>query len=59
MTAIKAYLFDVFGTCVDWRSTIIREGAALNKQWDLSVDWAVFADRFGHTNMGVRIGLSN
>lgn len=46
MTTVKAYLFDVFGTCVDWRSTIIREGAELNKQWQLNVDWAGFADRW-------------
>ena len=25
----RALLFDVFGTCVDWRSSIIREGQAL------------------------------
>ena len=41
---IQALLFDVFGTCVDWRSTIIREGQRLNKTKGLAVDWASFAD---------------
>ena len=25
----RALLFDVFGTCVDWRSSVIAEGEAL------------------------------
>jgi 2-haloacid dehalogenase len=36
--------FDVFGTVVDWRSTIIREGELLSKTKGLRVDWAKFAD---------------
>jgi 2-haloacid dehalogenase len=41
----RALLFDVFGTCVDWRSSIIREGMALGGRLDLSeVDWAAVAD---------------
>ena len=43
-TDIKALTFDVFGTVVDWRSTIIREGKALGEQLGLQVDWAQFAD---------------
>jgi len=45
-SGVKALAFDVFGTVVDWRGSIIREG----KQWghvkDLKVDWAKFADRW-------------
>ncbi|MDH3694018.1 MAG: haloacid dehalogenase type II [Gammaproteobacteria bacterium] len=41
---IKALLFDVFGTVVDWRTSIINEGHALGKQKDLNVDWEKFAD---------------
>lgn len=42
---IKALLFDVFGTCVDWRSAIIREGSALAQKYELpKVDWGGFAD---------------
>jgi len=41
---LKAMLFDVFGTVVDWRSTIIREGEALGRKKGLTADWAKFAD---------------
>ena len=41
---IRALLFDVFGTCVDWRSTIIREGSELNQRKGIDVDWACLAD---------------
>jgi 2-haloacid dehalogenase len=41
----KALLFDVFGTCVDWRSGVIREGEALGARLGLDgVDWAAVAD---------------
>ena len=38
--AIKALVFDVFGTVVDWRGSIIKEGQA---KWP-QVDWPAFAD---------------
>lgn len=41
---IKALTFDVFGTVVDYRSTIIREGEQINRAKNLQVDWAQFAD---------------
>ena len=41
---VKALTFDVFGTVVDWRSSLIREGEALGKTKGLAVDWAKFAD---------------
>ena len=41
---IRALTFDVFGTVVDWRSGIIREGQALGRAKGLDVDWAAFAD---------------
>jgi 2-haloacid dehalogenase len=41
---IKALIFDVFGTVVDWRSCIIREGQALGARKEVEVDWSVFAD---------------
>jgi 2-haloacid dehalogenase len=35
----------VFGTCVDWRSSVIREGGALGYRLGLGpVDWAAVAD---------------
>ena len=41
---IKALVFDVFGTVVDWRGSLIREGRALGAAQGLTVDWAAFAD---------------
>jgi 2-haloacid dehalogenase len=43
---VKALAFDVFGTVVDWRSSIIREGSQWNQKKGLTVDWANFADRW-------------
>src|SRR5947207_15607925 len=41
---VKALTFDVFGTVVDWRSSLIREGETLGKKKGLGVDWGKFAD---------------
>lgn len=41
---IEALTFDVFGTVVDWRGSIVREGAQLNETKGFDVDWARFAD---------------
>lgn len=43
---VGALVFDVFGTVVDWRSSIIREGRALAARLQLDVDWAAFADEW-------------
>jgi 2-haloacid dehalogenase len=42
--AIRALIFDVFGTVVDWRGSIIRECRALGRRKKLAVDWDAFAD---------------
>ncbi|MCW5626833.1 MAG: hypothetical protein KIT73_19100, partial [Burkholderiales bacterium] len=39
-----ALVFDVFGTVVDWRGSLIREGRAFGLEKNLKVDWAAFAD---------------
>jgi 2-haloacid dehalogenase len=44
MENVKALVFDVFGTVVDWRSTIIREGQELGKSKGIDIDWAKLAD---------------
>src|ERR1700692_3229587 len=44
LSEIRALPFDVFGTVVDWRSGIIRDGEALGRAKGLAVDWARFAD---------------
>jgi 2-haloacid dehalogenase len=42
---IKALVFDIFGTVVDWRASIVREGEALASAKRIEgVDWAAFAD---------------
>src|SRR5437870_1721613 len=42
---VKALTFDVFGTVVDWRGSITREGEALARSKNIhGVDWAKFAD---------------
>ena len=41
---VKALLFDVFGTVVDWRSSVIRELTAFGRGRGFSADWAQFAD---------------
>ncbi len=44
LDGIKALTFDVFGTVVDWRGSLVREGEALGRAWGLAVDWGAFAD---------------
>jgi 2-haloacid dehalogenase len=44
LAGIKALTFDVFGTVVDWRGTIIREGETFGRRQGLTLDWAQFAD---------------
>jgi 2-haloacid dehalogenase len=46
VVAVKALVFDTFGTVVDWRGSIIQEGQAWGKAKGLTVDWARFADRW-------------
>jgi len=44
MNQVKALGFDVFGTVVDWRTSITREGEAFGRTLKLSgVDWLEFA----------------
>ncbi len=43
---VKALVFDTFGTVVDWRGSIIREGEEWGKEKNLQIDWGKFADRW-------------
>jgi len=43
---IKALTFDVFGTVVDWRGSVIQEGKRLGADLQIDVDWASFADEW-------------
>jgi len=42
--SVKALVFDVFGTVVDWRGSIIRELEAFARAKGIAADWAGFAD---------------
>jgi 2-haloacid dehalogenase len=42
--AVKALFFDVFGTLVDWRSSIAREAKAMLEPKGYALDWLAFAD---------------
>lgn len=44
--AVKALLFDVFGTVVDWRTSVARELEAFGKGRGLQADWARLADEW-------------
>jgi 2-haloacid dehalogenase len=44
MTSIRAMFFDVFGTLVDWRTSVAREAERVLKPLGHSLDWAGFAD---------------
>ncbi|BBW99368.1 haloacid dehalogenase, type II [Mycolicibacterium moriokaense] len=42
----RALAFDVFGTVVDWRSSVIAELEAFGKSHGVEQDWATFADNW-------------
>ena len=41
---IRALTFDIFGTVVDWRSSIAAEGRAVGQRLGLALNWEAFAD---------------
>jgi 2-haloacid dehalogenase len=43
---VKACVFDIFGTVVDWRSSVISEAAGWGKAKRLNIDWVEFTDRW-------------
>ena len=40
---VRALTFDVFGTVVDWRASIAREGSKLGKELGVRADWTAMA----------------
>ena len=44
MNQVKALVFDVFGTVVDFRGSVIRALEALGREKGIAADWAAFAD---------------
>ncbi|NIK48266.1 haloacid dehalogenase type II [Variibacter gotjawalensis] len=57
---VKALIFDVFGTLVDWRSSIARESRLVLEPLGYKLDWDAFADawrgRYQPTMEEVRSG---
>ena len=41
---VRALFFDVFGTLVDWRTSVAREAADILHPQGFALDWPVFAD---------------
>jgi 2-haloacid dehalogenase len=43
---VKACVFDVFGTVVDWRSSVIAEATNWGRRKHLNINWVEFTDRW-------------
>ncbi|MEL6297266.1 MAG: haloacid dehalogenase type II [Pseudomonadota bacterium] len=43
---VKAVVFDVFGTLVDWRTSVTRELASFGRSRGITHDWQAFADEW-------------
>ncbi len=41
---VKALVYDVFGTCVDWRNGVARDAERILKPLGYTIDWLAFAD---------------
>ena len=46
LSSVKALTFDVFGTVVDWRSSVIKELSLLGESKGVTADWQSFADKW-------------
>jgi len=44
MTVVRAMFFDVFGTLVDWRTSVAREAERILGPFGHDLDWLAFAD---------------
>ncbi len=51
---IRALVFDVFGTVVDWRTSISRQAAEFGAKHGVEADWDQFADDW---RAGYRMGM--
>src|SRR5262245_54478475 len=40
---VKALVYDVFGTCVDWRNGVARDAERILKPLGYNLDWLAFA----------------
>jgi 2-haloacid dehalogenase len=44
--SVTALVFDVFGTCVDWRGSVIRELSEVGRRTGIQADWSAMADEW-------------
>ena len=44
LSAVKALVFDVFGTVVDWRTSLINDFTAWGERRGISADWTALVD---------------
>jgi 2-haloacid dehalogenase len=44
LSQVRALAFDIFGTVVDWRGSVIRETRTCGERNGFEADWPVFAD---------------
>src|ERR1700759_3923424 len=44
VSAVKALVFDVFGTIVDWRSSLINDFTKWGEQRGVNADWTALVD---------------
>jgi 2-haloacid dehalogenase len=44
VSAVKALVFDVFGTVVDWRTSLINDFTEWSKTSDIKADWTALVD---------------
>src|ERR1700709_1720257 len=44
ISAVKALVFDVFGTCVDWRSSLIADFTKWSETRGIKADWTALVD---------------
>jgi len=44
LSDLKVCIFDVFGTVVDWRGSLIEDLPKLGKKYGMETDWTSFAD---------------
>jgi 2-haloacid dehalogenase len=53
---VRALVFDVFGTVVDWRTSVTEEARAISGARGERVDWAAFADDWRKEGYLIPIG---
>ena len=44
LSAVKALVFDVFGTVVDWRTSLIDELTEWSERRGIEADWTALVD---------------